>query len=248
MKIKKILISQPEPLNGNSPYSEILSKYNLAIDFFPFFRIEPLTAKEFRSQKINLTDFTAVVFTAKSQIDAYFKIAEELRVTIPDTMKYFCLSEAVANYIQKYIVYRKRKIFVGRGTLESVLELVGTKHKEENFLIPTTDDLKTDIHKHFLKAKLQHSIAVLNKTIFNDLTVLDVFKYDLLIFYSPSDLKSLQENYPSSDFSKVLFASFGQSATKALMNAKINPLFTAPTPEAPSISKALSIYMENNKL
>ncbi len=243
MKIKNILISQPEPTNG-SAYTELISKYKLNINFVPFFRVDPISAKEFRTQKINILDYTAVVFTAKTAIDAFFKLCEEMRIAIPESMKYFCSSETIAHYLQKYIVYRKRKIFFGNGTLESIVESIGVKHKAENFLITTADNLKTDLHKHFTKAKLKHNMAVFIKTIFSDLSSLNLSSYDMLVFYSPSDLKSLQENFPDFDPKSVQFATFGPATAKALKSAKITPTLVAPTPEAPSISRALAIYLE----
>jgi uroporphyrinogen-III synthase len=161
MKAKRILISQPAPTNGSSPYTDLITKYKLSIDFVPFFKVEPLQAKEFRLQKINILDHTAVVFTAKTAIDAFFKICEEMRITVPETMKYFCNSESIALYLQKYIVYRKRKIFFGNGTNSSIIDVIGTKHKNENFLVCVTDSSKADIHKIFVKAKsnIQRSIC-----------------------------------------------------------------------------------------
>ena len=192
MKIKNILISQPEPANGNA-YSDLISKYKLNIDFIPFFRVDPISAKDFRAQKVNILEYTAIVFTAKTAIDAFFKLCEELRITVPESMKYFCSSETIAHYLQKYIVYRKRKIFYGNGTLESIVESIGVKHKTENFLISTADNLKTALHKHFTKAKFKHNMAVFIKTVYSDLSAVKLNNYDMLVFYSPSDLKSLLE-------------------------------------------------------
>jgi uroporphyrinogen-III synthase len=243
MKIKNILISQPEPANGNA-YSDLISKYKLNIDFIPFFRVDPISAKDFRAQKVNILEYTAIVFTAKTAIDAFFKLCEELRITVPESMKYFCSSETIAHYLQKYIVYRKRKIFYGNGTLESIVESIGVKHKTENFLISTADNLKTDLHKHFTKAKLKHNMAVFIKTVYSDLSAVKLNNYDMLVFYSPSDLKSLLENFPDFDTKSIQFATFGPATTKALKTAKITPTLIAPTPEAPSISRALAIYLE----
>ncbi len=243
MKIKNILISQPEPTNG-SPYTEIITKHKVNIEFLPFFRVEPLQAREFRLQKINILDFTAIVFTARTSIDAFFKICEEMRITVPETMKYFCTSEAIALYLQKYIVYRKRKIFFGNGATTSIIETIGAKHKMENFLIAGADGSKTDIHKAFIKAKLKHSSAVFIKTVYSDLKSLDLNNYDMIVFYSPSDIKSLQENFPDFQQKEIQFATFGPATAKALKAAKLTSAVIAPTPEAPSIAKALSIYLE----
>lgn len=181
MKISNILISQPAPAN-NSPYVELISKYGVTIDFQPFFRVEPLNAKEFRTQKINIMDFTAIVFTARTTIDAFFRICEELRITVPETMKYFCNSEAIALYLQKHIVYRKRKIFFGNGTTSSIIDTIGTKHKDETFLLATADNVKGDLHKLFTKSKLKHDSAAFIKTINSDLSGVDLSKYQLVVF------------------------------------------------------------------
>jgi uroporphyrinogen-III synthase len=243
MKIKNILISQPEPTNG-SPYSDLISKHKINIDFIPFFRVEALSAKEFRMQKVSIPEATAVVFSARSAIDAFFKICEELRITIPETMKYFCISEAVALYLQKYIVYRKRKIFYGNGTNSSIIDLVGSKHKNENFMLAAADNCKTDLHKLFVKAKIKHTTAVFVKTVNSDLSTINLENYDFLVFYSPSDVKSLQENFPDFTQKDLKFATFGTGTLKALKAAKLSAEVTAPTPEAPSIAKALQLYLE----
>lgn len=243
MKISNILISQPAPAN-NSPYAELISKYGVNIDFQPFFRVEPLNAKEFRVQKINILDFTAIVFTARTTIDAFFRLCEELRITVPETMKYFCNSEAIALYLQKHIVYRKRKIFFGNGTLSSIIDIIGTKHKDENFLLATADNVKGDLHKLFAKAKLKHDSAAFIKTINIDLHEVKLSKYQMLVFYSPSDIKSLQENFPDFNDKDIKFATFGTTTAKAMKSAKLTPTIIAPTPEAPSIAKALLLYFE----
>lgn len=243
MKIENILISQPAPVNG-SPYSDLISKYKLNIDFFPFFKVEPISGRDFRTQKINILDYTAIVFTAKSTIDAFFKICEELRVAVPETMKYFCLSEAVAPYLQKHIVYRKRKIFYGTGTIESIITSIGTKHKDEKFLIATTDSCKPDVFKLFTKAKLKHANAVFSNTVYSDLSTIDIKKYQMLVFYSPTDVASLLSNYPEFEAGDLMFATYGPNTAKALKAAKIASEITAPTPDAPSIAKALQLYFE----
>lgn len=243
MKVSNILIAQPAPAN-NSPYAELISKYGVTIDFKPFFRVEPLNAKEFRAQKINILDFTAIVFTARTTIDAFFRLCEELRITVPETMKYFCNSEAIALYLQKHIVYRKRKIFFGNGTLSSIIDIIGSKHKDENFLLATADNVKGDLHKLFAKSKFKHDGAAFIKTIHLDLHDVDLKKYQMLVFYSPSDIKSLQENFPGFNAKEIKFATFGPATAKAMKTAKLTPTIMAPTPEAPSIAKALSLYFE----
>lgn len=246
MKVKNILISQPAPVNG-SPYTEIISKYGVNIEFNPFFHVEPVSTRDFRSQKINILDHTAIVFTAKSTIDAFFQICEETRVVVPETMKYFCSSEAIALYLQKHIVYRKRKIFFGNGAVDSIITAIGTKHKNEVFLLATTDTAKPDAFKLFTKAKLKYDTAVFCNTICSDLHSLDLKKYQMLVFYSPLDIKSLMENFPDYQQKDTLFVSFGPSTAKALKAAGIEVEITAPTPEAPSVAQALLLYFEKNK-
>ena len=243
MKITNILISQPAPQNS-SPYTELVSKHKVNIDFLPFFKVEPLSAKEFRAQKINILDFTAIVFTARTTIDAFFRLCEELRITVPETMKYFCVSEAIALYLQKHIVYRKRKIFFGNGTAASIIESIGQKHKEENFLLATADSNKADLHKLFVKAKLKHDSAVFIKTINSDLSQLDLKKYQIVVFYSPSDVNSLQENFPEFEQKDLMIATFGPATAKAVKAAGLETTIAAPTPEAPSIAKALTLFLE----
>lgn len=243
MKIKDILISQPQPQNS-SPYTEIISKYGVNIEFRPFFKMEPLTAKEFRTQKINILDFSAIVFTARTTIDAFFHLCEELRVTVPETMKYFCVSEAIAFYLQKYIVYRKRKIFFGNGTQSSIIDAIGTKHKEEKFLIATADNNKNDVHKLFSKTKFKFDSAVFVKTTNNDLSDLSLSKYQMAVFYSPSDVKSLLENFPDFKQGDLQIATFGPATAKAVKEAGLEIAIMAPSPQVPSIAKALELYLE----
>ncbi len=246
MKVKKILISQPTPTPG-SPYSEIISKYGVSIDFVPFFRVVSLSAREFRVQKINITDYTAIVFTSKSAIDSFFGICEEMRIVVPETMKYFCSSESVALYLQKHIIYRKRKIFFGSGTAESIIDIIGVKHKDENFLIATTDNARPELMKLFTKSKFKCANGVFNKTFNCDLSGINLSKYQMMVFYSPSDVKSLLENFPDFQQGETIIATFGPSALKAVKNAGMDAQITAPTPEAPSMAKALLLYLEKNK-
>jgi Uroporphyrinogen-III synthase len=243
MGIKNILISQPAPSNS-SPYTDLIAKYGLTIDFHPFFKVEPVTTREFRAQKVDILEYTAIIFTSRLAIDAFFKICEDTRVTVPETMKYFCQSEAIALYLQKYIVYRKRKIFFGTGTVASIIDSIGAKHKAENFLITCTDALKPEVNKLFVKAKLKHGSAVFVKTVCSDLKDLDLKKYDMLIFYSPSDVRSLQENFPDFEQKDLLFATYGPTTAKAVKAAKINIEIEAPTPQTPSIAEALNKYFE----
>ena len=243
--IKNILISQPEP--ANSPYTELVSKYGLSIDFHPFFRVEPLSAKDFRAQRINILDHTAIVFTSKATIDAFFKLCEDLRITVPETMKYFCASEGVAMYLQKYIVYRKRKISFGNGTLSSIIDAIGTKHKDEVFLIATAETVVADLPTLFKSAKLKYNTAVFVRTVNSDLTSFDLSKYQMMVFYSPADVRSLLANYPDFKQDKMLIATYGPATAKEVEKAGLKSVIAAPAPQMPSIAKALEMYLSKNK-
>lgn len=243
MGIKDILISQPAPQAQSSPYTPLVSKYGLNIEFLPFFKVEQVSLKDFRSQKVNFLDYTAIVFTSRLAIDSFFRLSEEQRITIPETMKYFCQSEAIAFYLQKYIVYRKRKIFYGTGTVSSILEAIGTKHKGEKFLITCTDALKPEINKLFTKEKLEHGSAVLAKTVFSDLSKVDLHKYQMVVFYSPSDVRSLKKNFPAFEQKELLFAIYGPSTAKAMKAENLKVEIEAPSPQYPSIAEALNHYL-----
>jgi len=242
MTIKRILIAQPPP-NGASPYAELAHKYKLQVEFQPFVRVEGLPLKEFRAQRIDILAHTAIIFVSRPGIDSFFRICEELRITVPETMKYFCMTEAIALYLQKYIVYRKRKIFFGNGTIESVITSIGTKHKAEHFLLAFAGNSKPEFLKAFEKAKIKHTKAVLYRTVDSDLTQLDLSLYDMLILYSSADVKSLTNNFPSFQQDKMLLATFGPSTLKALKAAKLKAVIQAPTPEAPSMAKALELFL-----
>ena len=211
MTVNKILISQKEPTN-TTPYESLTEKFGVQIDFRPFYSIEPLSSREFRAQRINFLDFTAVVFSSRHAIDAYFQMAEELRIKIPETRKYFCTTDAVAMYLQKHIIFRKRKIFYGNGTPQSVIELIGTKHKDEKFLITTSDNSKPEaITRLFEEKGLDFTTVVLIKSVSNDLSGLDPASYDMIVFYNPSDVKSLYENFPEFTQGDIRFISYGRS-------------------------------------
>ena len=243
MEIKRVLISQREP-EGASPYTDLVTKRGLEIDFHPFFRVEGVTVRDFVSQRVTILDYTAIVFTSRLAIDSFFHICEQTRVNVPETMKYFCQSEAIAVYLQKYIVYRKRKIFFGSGTVASMVQSIGTKHRGENFLIACTDMLKPDVHKLFTKEKLKHGSAVFVRTVCNDLRDIDLHGYQIIAFYSPSDVRSLQENFPGFQQGSLIFATYGPSTAKAAAEAGLEVAIKAPAPNAPSIAEALSNYLE----
>lgn len=247
MDVKKILVSQQLPMNM-APYEDVSSQFGADIDFIPLYTIEPLTSREFRSQKINLPDYTAIVFSARQTIDAFFLLCEELRVKVPESMKYFCTTEAVAMYLQKHIIFRKRKIFYGNGTAQSVMDLIGSKHRAENFLITTSDSNSGEVIARLFEAEgLRHSTAVFVKSVSRDLQDLDPGKYDLAVIYNPADLASLNENFPGYTPGKTRFITFGKTVAKAAAEAGLPVDIQAPTPEVPSAAKAIKVWLENNK-
>ena len=237
---KKILIAQPAP-KSNSPYTELETKYHLSFDFCPFFTVKPVSTRKFREQHVNILDYTAIVFTSRSVIDSFFRICEETRVTVPEDMKYFCQNQQIALYLQKYIVYRKRKIFFGDGRPLSVVDAIGTKHKNEKFLIACTDSLRPDMAAAFDKAGFKYGSAVFMNTVISDIKHLDLASYSALVFYSPCDVRSLLENFPEFNQGGMLLATFGVNTAKAAEKAGLKLEITAPTPEAPSIAQALSL-------
>ncbi|HIW97964.1 MAG TPA: uroporphyrinogen-III synthase [Candidatus Tidjanibacter gallistercoris] len=241
MKIKNILISQPAPaVIEKSPFYEIIQKYGAAIDYRPFIKVVGVSLKEFRSQRVEILDHSAVVFTNRTTVDSFFRICEEARVTVPETMKYFCNTEAIALYLQKYIVYRKRKIFFADGKFDSFMELI-LKHKDEKFLVSLTEPNNGEIPETMEKLKLRFSKVVLAKTVAADLEGIDPGKYDLMVFYSPSEISTLVSVFGADGIPAV--ATFGTSTACAAANAGLRIGTLAPSPEAPSMAKAVDIYI-----
>ena len=219
LKIKKVLVSQPKPATEKSPYFDIAEKFGVEIDFRPFFKVEPLTSKEFRQQKISILDHTAVVFTSRHAINHFFHLCEELRVAIPETMKYFCVTEAIAVYLQKYIVYRKRKIFFGQtGKVEDLAVVIG-KHPKEKYLIPVSDIHKEDLISLLEAKKISYTKAVMYRTVSNDFEDNEKFDYDMLVFFSPSGISSLLKNFPNFEQKDIKIGCFGPTTAKAIKDA-----------------------------
>lgn len=243
LKIKKIIVSQPEPQSEKSPYLELINKYNLKIDFRPFIQVEGVPSKEFRQQRIDILQHTAVIFTSRTAIDHFFRICDEVRVTVPETMKYFCITEAVALYLQKYIVYRKRKIFYGQGTFAQLMDVIN-KHKTEKFLVPLSDMHKAEIPKSLDKAKVKYTKAILYRTISSDLSDLKDIYYDIIVFYSPSGIKSLFKNFPDFKQNNTKIAAFGPTTAKAVKDHKLRLDIQAPTPACPSMTQALDEFIK----
>lgn len=242
MNIKKVLVSQPKPSSEKSPYYDVAQKYGVEIIFRPFIKVEGLTAKEFRQSKINITDFTAIIFTARTAIDHFFRLCEEMRISISDNMKYFCTTESIALYLQKYIIYRKRKIFHGTtGKLEGLLPAL-IKHNKEKYLYVVSDVNKNDTNE--LDAnKINYTKAVMYRTVSNDFGPEETFDYDMLLFFSPSGIDSLMKNFPSFKQGDIKIGTFGPSAASAVKNAGFRLDFEAPNPKAPSMTAALDMFL-----
>lgn len=245
MKIKKILVSQPKPASTKSPYFDLAEKANVQVDFRPFIQVEGVSAKEFRQTRIQILDHTAVIFTSRTAIDHFFRICQETRVTVPDSMKYFCISEATAFYLQKYIVYRKRKIFYGNGKFDDLVEIM-KKHKAEKFLVPLSHIHKQEIPQLLDEGGYNYTKAILYRTISSDLSDLKDVNYDILVFFSPSGIKSLVQNFPDFEQNSTKIASFGPTTAKAVKDAGLRLDIEAPTAQAPSMTMALEQFIKKH--
>lgn len=241
--IKKILVSQPRPTSEKSPYYEIAERLGVEIVFRPFIKVEGITPKEFRQQKINILDHTAVIFTSRYAIDNFFSLCQQMRITIPEDMKYFCISEAVALYIQKYVQYRKRKIFFGStGKIDDLLPTI-IKHKAEKYFIPQSDVHNTAFSETLDSKKIFHTDGVMYRTVSNDFTKEEPFDYDMLIFFSPSGIQALLKNFPNYEQGDTVIGTFGASTAQAVRDAGLRLDLEAPSPEFPSITAAISSYV-----
>lgn len=248
MKIKKVLVSQPKPTSEKSPYFDIAEKYGVEIDFRPFIKVESVTPKEFRQQKVSILDHTAIVFTSRHAIDHFFNLCTELRVTIPEAMKYFCTSETVSLYIQKYVQYRKRKVFFGKtGKFIDLLPII-VKHPAEKYFIPMSDVHNDEIKDLLDQNKIQHTEAVMYRTVSNDFTADEKFDYDMLVFFSPAGIQALKKNFPDFEQKEIAIGSFGPTTAKAVKDAGLRLDLEAPSAEAPSMPAALDMFIaKNNK-
>ena len=245
MKVKTILISQPEPASEKSPYSRLKEKHKLKIDFRPFIHVEGLTAKEVRLQKINFSDFDNIILTSRNAVDHFFRITQEMRYKVPDSTKYFCQSEAVAYYLQKYVIYRKRKIYVGEKSIDD-LEDVFKKFGDEKFLLPSSDVLNPSIPDCLNKMNIDWTRAQLYKTMVSDLSDLRDVYYDVLVFFSPSGIESLFKNFPDFEQNNTRIAAYGNATVLAADKAKLRIDIKAPTPDTPSMTMAIEKYISNN--
>ena len=246
MNVKTILVSQPKPDNDKNPYSSLAEKYGLKVDFRPFIHIEGVNASDFRAQKVSLSEHTAVILTSKTAVDHYFRIAEECRFEVPNSMKYFCMSEAVAYYLQKYVTYRKRKIFHGNQTIQDLTEPI-KKHKKEKFLLPCSDILRDSIPEALNEVGIDYSKCVLYKTVASDLSDLEDVYYDVLVFFSPSGIESLLKNFPDFKQNKTKIAAFGPTTAKAIVDNNLRLDIHAPQPKCPSMTMAIEEYIKSNK-
>lgn len=247
-EVKSLLVSQPKPSDPKSPYYTLAKKYGIKIDFRPFIQVDPIPAKEFRKQKVDILKHTAIIFTSRNAVDHFFALCNDLKVDIPADMKYFCISEQTANYLQKYIVVRKRKIFTGSRTAQDLIEIL-KKHKTEKYLFPCSNIRKEDIPKFLADSEYQFSEAVIYETVASDLSDLDDVFYDIIAFYSPSGINSLFVNFENYKQNDTRMAVFGPTTAKAAMDAGLILDIEAPQPNAPSMTGALEIYIKKaNKL
>jgi uroporphyrinogen-III synthase len=248
VKIKKILISQPEPVTEKSPYSDLAEKYNLKLDFFQFIHVEGISMKDFRHQNIEILSHTAILFTTKTGIDHFFRTAEIFKVVIPETMKYFCISESIALYLQKYIVYRKRKIFFGAtGQFKNLIDVMSSsKHRDDKYLVVLSDMYKAEIPQLLDKGKFKYTKGIFYKTVSSDLKHLDIKSYDILAFFSPQGIKSLFVNFPDFKQEDIIIAAFGPTTAKAVADAGLTLNIPVPTAEALSMPSALELFIKQN--
>jgi len=242
-KVKTILVSQPEPKIENSPYFDLQEKQKVKIDFRPFIHVEGVDAKEIRQQKVDLSHYSAIILTSRNSVDHFFRVADEMRYKVPDSLKYFCQSEAVAYYLKKYVVYRKRKIYVGKRTFADLIPLI-KKYKDESFLLPTTDKLKPEVPEILDGLSVKWKQAVFYKTVISDLSDLENVTYDILVFFSPSGIESLFHNFPTFKQNETRIAVFGNTTIQAVEAHGLRVDISAPTPETPSMTMALEKYID----
>lgn len=244
MEIKRILVSQPKPATEKSPYYDIAKKYGVDIVFKPFIKVERLSAKEFRQQKISILDHTAIIFTSRHGIDHFFHLCEELRVAIPETMKYFCVTETVALYIQKYVQYRKRKIFFGStGKFDDLMPQI-IRHKTEKYFVPMSDVHNDDIKNLLDKSNIKHTEGVMYRTVSTDFTPEEIRSYDVLMFFSPAGVASLLKNDPDFNQGDIKIGTLGSVTAQAVKDAGLRLDFSAPNPKAPSMTAALELFLK----
>ncbi len=241
-----ILISQPINIGSNSPYLELIKNKNINIDFKSFIKVTGSTPSEVRKQKINFSEFTIILFISKKSVDNFFRLAKDMRFEVPTTMKYICQTSAIANYLQKYIVYRKRKIYVGKKSFKDIIPYI-QKNLKEKFLLPSSDVLLQNIPKMLDKLNINWKRAILYKITFNDLSDIKNLCYDILVFFNPAEIKSLFNNFPNFDQNNIKIATFGKNTLDAAYKAGLKIDIKVPTPEFPSMAMALKEYIKNMK-
>jgi uroporphyrinogen-III synthase len=242
--VKNILVSQPKPVDpARNPYSELAEKYELNIDFHKFIKVEGIPGRVFRKDKVNILDHSAVIFTSRNSVDHFFRICNEMRVEVPDEMKYFSISESTSYYLQKYVQFRKRKVFHGQQNFNDLMEII-KKHKDEKFLLPCSDIHKLSLTKALDDNKIKYSKAIIYRTLASDLSKLNIQSYDMIIFFSPSGVKSLQKNFPNYEQGDTKIGVFGPTTAKAIKEAGLTLNLNAPTKSAPSMTMALEQYIE----
>ena len=246
MKIKKILVSQPQPQGEKSPYFDISEKYNVKIDFHQFIKVEPLSAKEFRAQRISILDFSAIIFNAKQGIDHFFHLCDEMRITIPESMKYFCISESVAVYLQHYIHYRKRKVFYGASGKMSDLVTVLNKHVNEKYLFVTPEVMNEEIISALDNSKITYTKAVMYRTVANNFDANKEFNYDMILFFSPIGVQSLLKNFPDFEQGEIQIGCFGSTTASAIRESGLRLDMEAPSPQYPSMTMALDAFLKEH--
>ncbi|HKL39033.1 MAG TPA: uroporphyrinogen-III synthase [Cryomorphaceae bacterium] len=245
-KVKSILISQPKPASEKSPYFELADKYKIQIDFRPFIHVEGVPSKEFRQQRVSILEHSAIILTSRNAVDHFFRMCEETRVNVPESLKYFCLSESTAYYLQKYVVYRKRKIFHGKQKFEDLMEVI-KKHKNEKFLLPCSDIHKRNITDLLDKFNIKYTKSVFYRTVCSDLSDLADVNYDMLVFFSPSGIESLLKNFPDFKQKATRIAAFGTTTAEAVKDAGLTLNVHAPAPGFPSMSMAIEHYIKKAK-
>lgn len=246
MAVKSILVSQAPPESDKNPYADLGKKFKVKIDFRPFIHVEGIDIKDFRKDRVNIPEHTAVIMTSRNAVDHFFRICKEIRHTVPDDMKYFCISESTAYYLQKYVVYRKRKIFHGKQKFIELLDVI-KKHKEEKFFLPCSDIHKQEITDILDEHKIKYTKAVLYKTVASDLSDLADIKYDMLVFFSPQGIESLFKNFPKFKQNKTRIAAFGSTTSEAVLQSGLRLDVKAPMPNAPSMTMAIEHFIKNDK-
>ena len=244
MKIKSLLVSQPQPADPEkSPYGELAKKYNFTVDYFKFIKIEGIPARDFRKDRIHLEKFSAIILSSRNAVDHYFRLAKEMRYVVPETTKYFCLSEATAYYLQKYVQYRKRKIFFGKQGFDDLVDVM-RKHKEEKFLLPCSDAHKESMAEVLDKNDILYTKAVMYRTVAANLKSVRIDQYDMIVFFSPAGVKSLQKNFPKYKQGDAFFAAFGETTSEAVKEAGFQLHIEAPTKTSPSMTMAIEEFIE----